>query len=105
MIENSALQGAYFTEQLRSIRCDAIKEVRGRGLMMAVEAMKKAGTVTDAKAIRDALASMEYSGVIGTVKFDRTGQASPPVFVTQWCSDGRRRIIYPESFKADCGAG
>ena len=75
------------------------------GLMMAVEAMKKAGTVTDAKAIRDALASMEYSGVIGTVKFDRTGQASPPVFVTQWCSDGRRRIIYPESFKADCGAG
>ncbi len=75
------------------------------GLMMAAEAMKRAGTVTDSKAIRDALASMEYSGVIGTVKFDRTGQASPPVFVTQWCSDGRRRIIYPESLKAGCGAG
>lgn len=75
------------------------------GLMVAVAAMQKAGTVTDRKAIRDALASLRHEGVIGTIQFDKTGQAKPPVYVTQWCSDGRRRVIYPDSLKADCGAG
>jgi hypothetical protein len=27
------------------------------------------------------------------------------VYVTQWCADGKRRILYPENLKADCGAG
>lgn len=75
------------------------------GLMIAAEAMKKAGAVTDTKAIRNALAGIEHQGVIGTIKFDKNGQANPPVYVTQWCSDGKRRIIYPESMKAGCGAG
>ena len=75
------------------------------GLMVAVAAMQKAGTVTDGKAIRDALANLEYRGVIGIIKFDRKGQASPEIYVTQWCADGTRRILYPESAKADCGAG
>lgn len=75
------------------------------GLMVVVEAMKKAGTVSDTKAIRNALAGIEHQGVIGTIKFDKNGQANPPVYVTQWCPDGRRRIIYPESMKAGCGAG
>ena len=75
------------------------------GLMMVAAAMQKAGTVKDRKAIRDALAALRYEGVIGTIQFDKTGQASPPVYVTQWCSDGKRRVIYPDSMKADCGAG
>jgi branched-chain amino acid transport system substrate-binding protein len=75
------------------------------GLMVAVAAMQKAGTVSDRRKIRDALASIRHEGVIGTIQFDKTGQANPPVFVTQWCSDGRRRVIYPDAMKADCGAG
>jgi branched-chain amino acid transport system substrate-binding protein len=75
------------------------------GLMLAVAAMQKAGTVTDGKKIREALAAIEYDGVIGRIKFDAKGQANPPVYVTQWCTDGKRRILYPESLKADCGAG
>ncbi|MGH8740265.1 MAG: ABC transporter substrate-binding protein [Burkholderiales bacterium] len=75
------------------------------GLMVVAAAMQKAGTVKDRKAIRDALASIRHEGVIGTLQFDRTGQATPPVYVTQWCSDGRRRVIHPEELKADCGAG
>jgi ornithine--oxo-acid transaminase len=46
MIENSARQGAYFIEGLRSIRSSAIKEVRGRGLMMAIELHPQAGAAT-----------------------------------------------------------
>lgn len=75
------------------------------GLMVALEAMQKAGSAVDGKAIRQALATIEHQGVIGTIKFDAKGQASPPVYVTQWCADGARRILYPESARAGCGAG
>lgn len=75
------------------------------GLMLAAAAMQKAGTVSDGKALREALAGLEYDGVIGRIQFDAKGQAHPPVYVTQWCSNGKRRILYPESLKADCGAG
>src|SRR3954469_24571141 len=37
MIENSAVQGDYFKAQLQAIRSDMVREVRGRGLMLAVE--------------------------------------------------------------------
>lgn len=74
------------------------------GLKLAVSALQKAGKV-DGRALREALAAMEYEGVIGRIKFDAKGQAHPPVYVTQWCADGKRRILYPESLKADCGAG
>jgi branched-chain amino acid transport system substrate-binding protein len=75
------------------------------GLMVAVEAMQKAGTVTDGKAIREALSKIDHTGVIGKIKFDAKGQADPAVYVTQWCPDGKRRILYPEDAKAACGAG
>jgi len=75
------------------------------GLMMVAAAMQKSGTVTDGKALRDALAGMEHDGVIGRIRFDAKGQAHPPVYVTQWCANGTRRILYPDNLKADCGAG
>lgn len=74
------------------------------GLKLAVAAMQKAGKL-DGAAIREALAAIEYQGVIGRIKFDAKGQAHPPVYVTQWCADGKRRILYPEDLKAGCGAG
>ncbi len=75
------------------------------GLMLAVAAMQKAGSVTEGAKIRDAVAALEHEGVIGRIKFDSKGQAHPPVYVTQWCPNGSRRILYPESLKAACGAG
>jgi branched-chain amino acid transport system substrate-binding protein len=75
------------------------------GLHVAVEAMAKAGTISDGKAIRDALAAISTEGVIGPIKFDAKGQAAPPVYITQWCDDGRRRVVFPEAYKADCGGG
>jgi ornithine--oxo-acid transaminase len=43
MIENAAVQGARFLDGLRSIRSNTIREVRGRGLMLAVELHPEAG--------------------------------------------------------------
>lgn len=43
MIENSATQGAYLKHQLERLRSPAIKEVRGRGLMIAIELDAAAG--------------------------------------------------------------
>jgi branched-chain amino acid transport system substrate-binding protein len=75
------------------------------GLFVAIEAMKRAKTVSDGAKIRDALAHIAYDGVIGHIQFDAEGQADPPVYVTQWCDDGRRRILYPANMAAGCGAG
>jgi branched-chain amino acid transport system substrate-binding protein len=72
---------------------------------VAVEAMAKAGTVTDGKAIRDALAALSTEGVIGPIKFDDKNQASPPVYITRWCENGTRNVVFPEQYKADCGGG
>jgi ornithine--oxo-acid transaminase len=43
MIENSATQGGYFKTQLAAIRSNLVREVRGRGLMLAVELHPEAG--------------------------------------------------------------
>jgi len=43
MIENSAVMGGYFLEGLQKIEAPAIKEVRGKGLLIAVELNSEAG--------------------------------------------------------------
>lgn len=75
------------------------------GIYVAIDAMKRAGTVSDGKAIRDAIAATDYEGVVGSLNFDDKGQASPPVYVTQWCDDGTRRILLPPEAAAGCGEG
>ncbi len=75
------------------------------GIFAAVEAMKAAGTVTDGKAIRDALSEITFEGVTGKIDFNEKGQANPPVYITQWCEDGTRKILSPADMAAECGAG
>jgi ornithine--oxo-acid transaminase len=43
MIENSATMGEYFLSGLAAIKSDHIKDVRGKGLMLAVELVPEAG--------------------------------------------------------------
>ena len=43
MVENSAREGAYFIERLRSLSSKKIKEVRGKGLWIGVELTPEAG--------------------------------------------------------------
>lgn len=77
MIENSAHQGAYFLEQLRAIRANAIKEVRGRGLMLAVELHPEAG---GARRYCDAL---KDRGILAKDTHNHTIRISPPLVITR----------------------
>ena len=43
MIANAASMGAYLKAGLEAVRTDAVREVRGRGLMLAIELHKEAG--------------------------------------------------------------
>jgi ornithine--oxo-acid transaminase len=43
MIENARVQGKYFIDQLRALKNDLIRDVRGRGLMIAIELHPQAG--------------------------------------------------------------
>jgi branched-chain amino acid transport system substrate-binding protein len=74
-------------------------------LMLAVAAMRDAGTTTDTTAIRDQLSREKYDGVIGTIQFDVHGQAHPPVYMTEWCDNGTRKIIAPPDLVSACGGG
>jgi branched-chain amino acid transport system substrate-binding protein len=71
----------------------------------SVEAMKAAGKVKGGPAIRDALSAISFDGVIGKIAFDKKGQASPPVYITQWCENGTRKVIFPKDMIAACGGG
>ncbi|WP_426955401.1 ABC transporter substrate-binding protein [Muricoccus radiodurans] len=75
------------------------------GLMVAFAAIRAAGSATDGRRIRDALARTDHEGVTGRIRFDAEGQASPPVYVTAWCPDGRRSILFPPDMRGACGTG
>lgn len=75
------------------------------GLMVVADAIRRAGTASDTEKIRRALTETQLDGVIGHIQFDAKGQAHPPVYVTQWCADGTRRIVFPAELAGPCGSG
>ena len=85
MIENAAVQGARFHDGLRSIRSNAIREVRGRGLMLAVELHSEAG---DARRYCEAL---QGKGILAKDTHEHTIRIAPPLVITsdqvEWALD------------------
>jgi ornithine--oxo-acid transaminase len=77
MIENSAAQGEYFKAQLQGIRSDMVREVRGRGLMLAVELHHEAG---GARRICEALRAR---GVLAKDTHGHTIRIAPPLVITR----------------------
>ena len=77
MVENSATLGEYFLGQLSGIRSPLIKEVRGRGLMMAVELIPGAG---GARPIVDKL---KERGVLAKDTHEHTLRIAPPLVITK----------------------
>jgi ornithine--oxo-acid transaminase len=76
MIENAALQGARFLEGLKSIRANIIREVRGRGLMLAVELHPEAGGARRyCLALRDA-------GILAKDTHQHTIRIAPPLVIS-----------------------
>jgi ornithine--oxo-acid transaminase len=77
MIENSAELGAYFLEQLRAIRSDRIKEVRGRGLMLAIELHPEAGGA------RQYVEALMRRGILAKDTHGSTIRIAPPLVITR----------------------
>ena len=76
MIENAAVQGARFLGGLRSIRANTIREVRGRGLMLAVELHPEAG------AARRYCEALQGTGILAKDTHEHTIRIAPPLVIT-----------------------
>jgi ornithine--oxo-acid transaminase len=77
MIENAAEMGAYFVDSLRSIRSNIVREVRGRGLMMAIELEPEA---SGARRYCDAL---KDRGILAKDTHGHTIRLAPPLIITR----------------------
>ncbi|MBO4221142.1 ornithine--oxo-acid transaminase [Bradyrhizobium neotropicale] len=75
MIENAARQGARFLEGLQSIRANIIREVRGRGLMLAVELHPEAGRA------RRYCEALQARGILAKDTHEHTIRISPPLVI------------------------
>ncbi|MCR9177971.1 MAG: ornithine--oxo-acid transaminase [Alphaproteobacteria bacterium] len=75
MIENSAEMGAYFMERLREIRSNKVHEVRGRGLMLAVELHPEAGGA------RRYCEALRRKGVLAKDTHETTIRIAPPLVI------------------------
>jgi len=77
MIENAAMQGAYFKQELQGIRSNIIREVRGRGLMLGVELHPEAGGA------RRYCEKLRERGILAKDTHGHTIRLSPPLVVTR----------------------
>jgi ornithine--oxo-acid transaminase len=76
MIDNAARVGARLQASLASIQSGAIREVRGRGLMLAVELHPEAGGA------RRVCETLQSSGLLCKETHDHTIRISPPLILT-----------------------
>jgi ornithine--oxo-acid transaminase len=77
MIENAAAMGDYFLANLSNIRAPHIKEVRGRGLMLAVELMPDAGGA------RKYCENLMSVGLLCKETHEDTIRFAPPLVITR----------------------
>ena len=88
LIERSAELGAYFLEQLRTIRSSAIKEVRGRGLWIGIELHGAA---------RPYCERLKREGMLCKETHDRVIRLAPPLVITRqevdWAVDKLRKVL------------
>jgi ornithine--oxo-acid transaminase len=91
MIENAAEQGAYFMEGLQQIRSNAVKEIRGRGLMLAVELHPEAGGA------RRYCAALKERGILCKDTHEHSIRIAPPLVITReqvdWALDKFGKVL------------
>jgi ornithine--oxo-acid transaminase len=76
MIENAAVQGVRFLDGLKSIRSNVIREVRGRGLMLAVELHPEAGGA------RRYCEALQGRGILAKDTHRHTIRIAPPLVIS-----------------------
>jgi ornithine--oxo-acid transaminase len=77
MIENSARMGDRFQTGLKDVRSNIIKEVRGRGLMLAVELVPEAGGA------RRYCEALRERGILAKDTHGDTIRIAPPLVITE----------------------
>ncbi|MBB3313606.1 ornithine--oxo-acid transaminase [Rhizobium sp. BK196] len=77
MIQNAETMGDYFLEGLRSIRSNIVKDVRGRGLMLAVELEPEAGGA------RQYCYALKDRGLLAKDTHDHTIRFAPPLVINK----------------------
>jgi ornithine--oxo-acid transaminase len=77
MITDSADNGAYFLEKLQGLRSTKIKEVRGRGLMLAIDLHPEAGGA------RPVVEALKDRGVLAKDTHVTTIRIAPPLVITR----------------------
>ena len=91
MIPNAERQGARFLAQLRSINSPVVREVRGRGLMLAVELKPEAGGA------RRYCERLRKAGLLAKDAHENTIRLAPPLIVTSdevdWASEVFARAL------------
>ncbi|MGY4477826.1 ornithine--oxo-acid transaminase [Bradyrhizobium sp. USDA 3364] len=85
MIENAAQQGARFLAALQDIGANVIREVRGRGLMLAIELHPEAGGA------RRYCLALQARGILAKDTHEHTIRIAPPLVITadqvDWASE------------------
>jgi ornithine--oxo-acid transaminase len=76
MIDNAARQGERLMAGLKELRSNVVKEVRGRGLMVAVELHPKAGGA------RTYCQALQGRGLLCKETHDHTIRIAPPLVIT-----------------------
>ncbi|MBB3594410.1 ornithine--oxo-acid transaminase [Rhizobium sp. BK529] len=91
MIENAEKMGDYFLEGLRSIRSNIVKDVRGRGLMLAVELEPEAGGA------RQYCYALKDLGLLAKDTHDHTIRFAPPLVITReqvdWAMEQIEKVL------------
>ena len=88
LVERSAEHGVWFLEQVRTLRHPAIKAVRGRGLMIAIELHEKARPYCEA---------LKAHGMLCKETHDTVIRLSPPLVVSReelaWAVERLRAVF------------
>lgn len=91
MIENSAKQGTYLKESLEGIRANAVREVRGRGLMIAVELDPEAGGA------RRYCEALKDKGILCKDTHEHSIRIAPPLVIDRgqvdWCLEQFESVL------------
>jgi ornithine--oxo-acid transaminase len=91
MVENAAEMGTYFQDALRSINSDVVAEVRGRGLLIAIELHDDAGNA------RNYCEALQERGVLCKETHIKTIRFAPPLIITKdqidWAMEQIRPVL------------
>jgi ornithine--oxo-acid transaminase len=91
MIENAAAMGEYFLSKLSLIKNPYIKEVRGKGLMLAVEFIPEAGGA------RQYCEALMTQGVLCKETHENIIRFAPPLVITHkeidWATDRIEKVL------------